>query len=1194
MKWHFSWRLWPLLLAFILLNGFFAMGQITATNRFYDHRQSNTGAPDNSSQDIIVGSLVTPGISPPLSRIPFTAADLTLNREVNPRHDPLLYDRPQEPQMPSEETDPLLSASAAQTGQSPPVQRTFEGTAACPGCKPADPVGDVGLNHYVSMANFHVSVFDKEGELLIGPVPFDQIFAHQGGQCGTQNAGDPVVLYDSLADRWLLSQFAAPHHLCVAVSTAGDPTGTYFTYEFDTIKFPDYFKFGVWDDGYYMSANERFYTAYAFDRQAMVEGRPAHFQKFSGGENFLMPADLDGLRPPPADSPHLFYTFKNSTFHGGDDRLELYRFAVDWQVPENSSFDLYKTVLLTPFRYTPCGYFQLNCIPQKNSQQRLDAIAEWPMFRFAYRRFPDQEKMVGAFTVGGGYGEAGAAIRWFELSRFANGEWRLSQEGTHDEGDGLDRFNPSIAMDQNGSIALGYSASSASTYPDIRFAVNDFSDPAGTMRQETMMKRGFASQVGSNRWGDYSAMSIDPQDGCTFFYTNQYYPAPDEQWQIRVGTFALESCTIPAITLYAAPEVQTACVGGMADYEVISTRLAGFDEEIDLSVEGLPNSAAVTISGWRSGGEPQVERANLQLSALPQGSYEFKVMGTAESITTFAPAVLHMLPELDQPLALRTMNWIEQNAEGVALSWEADPHAVFYHLEIARDENFTDLIFSDSSIRVNRFSLSLPPNQLYYWRVWPINDCGRGPVSEIRAFVTAPAVGQCPLGSVTMTHYQETFESGLTQWEMAGILPSWHTNQSSLRQGHFATAVGANQLADQHLISPLLKLPAQNFGAVLHFKQIGNIEGNDAFDICWDGALLEASTDQGATWQGLGDHFLVGGYDGIISSNYGNPAVGEGAWCKNRPNWEETIVDLSSYQGQDIQLRYRLTSDRSITNGDWSLDDIAVQSCVPEVQFLSETAALVGEPGETLSSEIVLQRISLSDERYGMEFDTQWSVEGLLTFDFSAAQLLTIPVSITIPLEADIGARETVQIKVRSQTLPTVQYHHQIKILVDDGTLPQTHQTFLPAISSYSAELLPDLVIENVNFDEFNIQFDVVNVGRSAIYDSFWIDGYINPDRPPAGVNDTHELIAPEGMVWAIDSQDLPLQPGERISLNLTSPQFDEDRSDYSYPFDSQTIFYLQVDSANEGGTFGGVFESHEAEGGEYNNIVGPLRPANR
>ena len=450
-------------------------------------------------------------------------------------------------------SDTLTSGSRRAKSRTPAPGLVFDGTAnpfACGGCSPPDTVGDVGPNHYVQAVNAtKIAIYDKSGNLLS---VFDLGTLFTSGQC-TANAGDPNVTYDPMADRWVLSQFAVPSQLCFAVSQTADPLASYYTYEFNVGSFPDYFKVGAWPSGYYVSSNEASYTAYVFDRFNMLAGNAATAQKFPGESNFMLPADVDGSNPPGPNEGGLFYTFKDSAFHGGaNDRIELFRLNPDFGTPANSTFGLVDSFPIGPFTYTVCGFFNFNCIPQSGTAQTVDTVSEWPMQRFPYREFSDHQALVGNFTVGGGSATPGAAIRWFELRNTGSG-WTLFQEGTHDPGGGLNRFMGSIAIDSGGDIALGYSASSATSFPSIRYATRTPGDPPGTLGAEQVMQAGGGSQTGSNRWGDYSAMSVDPVTECDFWYTNEYYSASSAtSWKTAIGTFLDPSC-LPDTTIDSGP-----------------------------------------------------------------------------------------------------------------------------------------------------------------------------------------------------------------------------------------------------------------------------------------------------------------------------------------------------------------------------------------------------------------------------------------------------------------------------------------------------------------------------------------------------------------------------------------------------------------------------------------------------------------
>lgn len=491
---------------------------------------------------LVEGPLVTESAPPQLSRpvreIPVAQPEPILERELNPRQNPFVNFPLDFPNV-SGPIDPLLSTAAVNNGRTPTPTLTFEGIDNFCACSPPDTIGDVGPNHYVQMVNATLfNIYDKNGNLLTGPTDLNDLWT--SGACSTSDYGDPIVVYDSLADRWLLAQFTPSNSVCVAVSQTADPTGAYYGYEFVSPQFPDYYKISVWPDAYYMSANENTYTAYALERPDMLNGQAAASVRFSGQTNLLMPADVDGPTPPPAGVPGLFYTFKDNSFHGGNDRLEIFELDVDWVTPANSTFTLAQTLNVTSFTYTVCGFFNLNCIPQLGTAQRVDAVSEWPMWRLAYRNFGSHETLLANFAVDVGADRAG--IRWYELRR-SGGPWSIYQEGTHAPADTTHRFMGSIAMDGQGNIALAYSASSSSMNPAIWYATRLATDPLGTLQAEQTLYAGAGSQTGSNRWGDYSAISIDPADDCTFWVTNEYYPSnSSNNWNTRIGKFTIPEC----------------------------------------------------------------------------------------------------------------------------------------------------------------------------------------------------------------------------------------------------------------------------------------------------------------------------------------------------------------------------------------------------------------------------------------------------------------------------------------------------------------------------------------------------------------------------------------------------------------------------------------------------------------------------
>jgi hypothetical protein len=447
-------------------------------------------------------------------------------------------------------------------GEIPGPNLSWDGFSNMCGCSPPDSDGDVGPNHYIIMVNLHFAIYSKVGALMFGPVANNTLWTTFGGTCATHNSGDPVVLYDQLADRWILTQFtsSAPFANCLAVSTTADPLGTYFRYALPVPSnvLPDYPKWGVWPDAYYLSTREvsaGLIGAYAIDRAAVLAGNPAAtIISFTvpggagGGATAgdgLLPTDLDGTQLPPAGSPNFFVgSMDNGGPYGApQDALTFFKFHADFAVPANSTFGLTNTLPVDPvdtmFGTTSCTVSRM-CIPQPTTGNLVDHLGyrQRPTFRLAYRNFTTHESLVTTQSV-----EAAPLIsgmRWYEI-RSPQTTPVIFQQGTFAPGvtDGVHRWMGSIAMDRAGNMLLGYSASNATTvFPSLRYTGRLVTDPPGQMPQgEGTIHAGTGSQTGSQRWGDYTAMTVDPADDCTFFYVNEYYPVnAGNTWRMRVGS----------------------------------------------------------------------------------------------------------------------------------------------------------------------------------------------------------------------------------------------------------------------------------------------------------------------------------------------------------------------------------------------------------------------------------------------------------------------------------------------------------------------------------------------------------------------------------------------------------------------------------------------------------------------------------
>ena len=479
----------------------------------------------------------------------------------------------------SEFTDPVVQDLAGPLDNMPAPIQNFEGVSSDDNLThlnrlpaPPDTNGDVGPNHYVQMVNVSFAVWDKAGNLLLGPLSNNALWLGFGGVCQFTNEGDPIVLYDELADRWMMSQFAfrgegeSGTHECTAISQTGDPTGAWYRYDFvmSETEFNDYPKLGVWPDAYYMTTNDfsgfgfAGVSVFAFERDKMLAGAPdARMIKFQpgGGLISMLPSDLDGPAPP-IGTPNYVVELDIFSFSPELDDVNLFEFHVDWDEPASSTFTGPTVIDVAPFFLILCGLSfgsDRNCIPQPDTSSGLDVLSARLMHRAQYRNFGSHETLVLNQTVAAD-GDFQAGIRWHELRDSGEG-WELHQEGTYAPADGDHRWMGSIAMDRDGNIALGYSVSGHTTFPSIRYTGRLAGDPLSTLPQgEAELIAGSGPQLEPDRWGDYSMMAVDPTDGCTFWYTQEYignsgvhgFSIGYFNWRTRIGSFKFPTCGIEA------------------------------------------------------------------------------------------------------------------------------------------------------------------------------------------------------------------------------------------------------------------------------------------------------------------------------------------------------------------------------------------------------------------------------------------------------------------------------------------------------------------------------------------------------------------------------------------------------------------------------------------------------------------------
>jgi len=428
---------------------------------------------------------------------------------------------------------------------------------------PPDTDLSVGDTQVVQWVNLQYAVFDKStGGVISGPFEGNTIWSGFGGACETNNDGDIITIWDKVAHRWLMAQnvfSGPPYYTCVAVSKTTDATGAWYRYQFPQGEiFPDYPKWGVWIDAYYQHNNGFGGTngfqsePCAYQRGEMLQGNPNALQIcFAAPTTFddsMLPADIDSASSlPPKGAPEVYLGSIDNTPPTGN-VIYQYLFHVDFSDPSKSAFEGFGGTRPIPVETFTLGCIQggigtlLDCIPQEGVSDLLEGLGDRLMYRLAYRNFGKFEAFMVTHNVNATGGQVG--VRWYELRTAENfGKMSVFQQGTFAP-DSNNRWMGSMAMDRAGDVALGYSISSSSMYPSINYTGRTRSDPAGTMETEAQILAGTGSQTGTDdRWGDYSNMAIDPEDDCTFWYTNEWYATTGQfGWSTQLTSLKFPNC----------------------------------------------------------------------------------------------------------------------------------------------------------------------------------------------------------------------------------------------------------------------------------------------------------------------------------------------------------------------------------------------------------------------------------------------------------------------------------------------------------------------------------------------------------------------------------------------------------------------------------------------------------------------------
>lgn len=826
---------------------------------------------------------------------------------------------------------------------------------------PPDTIGDVGPNHYLQAVNSLVRIFNKSGDALTPPFRMRQLFASLGTTCSTFDSGEPVVLYDTLADRWLLSQYCynrPPFRQMIAISKTGDPTGAYFVYEFvmPNIRINDFAKFGVWPDGYYMSTEE--FTGsdfsgtgmFAFDRAKMLVGDPTasyiYFNRPSSTTlrlGNLLPADLDGLRPPPMGAPNIFVGYSATEYGEAQDAVRLFDFHADFSNPANSTFTERPESPLPVAAFDPTSPDGRADITQPAPGERLDSNSDRLNYRVAYRNFGASDSLVFNQTARLSITPYSGGVRFYELRR-AGGPFSVSEQSTIGSA-GSSRWIASVAADHQGNVAIGYNYVTDEKKPSLFYTGKLASEPAGTFRQETALVEGTGVQKAFGwRWGDYSGMSVDPADDCTFWMTGEYYTQASQDfsdftWLTRIGKFKFDECS-------AAPR---------ANITGIVTNAA----------TGQPiQNAKVTTSAYMR--VTNVSGSYGNLTVLPAAYV------VTASATGYAPQSLTLSP-VDgqtlmqnfalQPIVVPVSTGTQITGESCPTNGAADPGEVVSVSLSLRNQG--QLTANNVLVTLLAQGGVIAPGAPQNYGSLPI---GGAAVTRTFNFTVAPSVacgaqitmtfqitdGATSLGALNIPlqtgvqkiAFKQNFDRGLSaglpvRWMRDGFdvqaapdnTRNWRiSNARSTSSTRSVFTPEPIQAGQNSMTTPVFLISTRT--AKLSFQNWYRLETTFLRNRLYDGSVLEIKIGS-ASWQDIlaaGGVFETGGYDGVIDACCQNPLQGRLGWSgRSGINDEPEFVPVSvrmpqSAEGQLVQLRWRLGTDignGSVVEGQY-IDDIVV------------------------------------------------------------------------------------------------------------------------------------------------------------------------------------------------------------------------------------------------------------------------------
>ncbi len=590
--------------------------------------------------------------------------------------------------------------------------------------------------------------------------------------------------------------------------------------------------------------------------------------------------------------------------------------------------------------------------------------------------------------------------------------------------------------------------------------------------------------------------------------------------------FALvcSNCTqISDFTLNVLPTNLSVCAPADGVFTVDVGSILGFADPVTLSAVITPTDGLSASFAVNPLTPPDSTTLTIGATgAAAVGGYAIGVTGTAPTsthATTLGLSLFDASPGATTLVA--PANSALNQAVRPTFEWTAASQGDAYTLEVATDNAFANIVLSASGLTrlVHTFDVDLNTNTQYFWRVRADNACGTGANSATYRFTTVAAPGDCSVGTLPNILFSDTFESGAAGWTHSGAGDSWALSSTRVHSGAFSYHADAPAVvSDQRLVSPQVALPSGQGPLTLKFWNQQTFE--DRTGGCYDGAIVEASTDGGVLWnQLLGPAMLTDPYDGPISTGYSNPLGGKDAWCGDPQDWLNAIVNLDDYAGQNVQFRFRVGTDTSAGREGWYLDDVVVQSCAPAVYSATLTPAnssLTTPPGSVVTHTFMLDNVGLSDS-YTLTLSQNGWPTTLLT---------------PSPLAVASGTSVAVHVQVDVPTLALEVTYDLDDFLLTVESLNEPGLV-LTATGSTESAILPGLLLTPVNLARSGSPGEVVTHTFTLVNSGNFTDTYalaVTPSPWLTTVPATSGPVAAGGTKDVIVQVQIPNQPvGEAV-----------------------------------------------------------------